>query len=180
MRKVMKMPKRHIILGKTELSKDKFIPIKNRIGFVKPEGGLWASPYTPNKEYISAWHEWCVGEDFSSGLSNNAVIIDFKEDIKFFVIDSQEDLMELFNIVGEAQDELTSIISSVWKVPNFEIAADIFDVIYLTEEGQWKTRMPFKNHEYSLYGWDCESILIMNFDCIEKWEYKKLNIVKED
>lgn len=56
MRKIMEMPKRHIILGKTELNLEKFKTIKNRIGFVKPEGGLWASPYNPYKEYISGWH----------------------------------------------------------------------------------------------------------------------------
>lgn len=122
----------------------------------------------------------CVNEDFESGLSNDSVIIDFKDDVKFFVIDSQEDLIELINIIGEATSELIKIIPSIWKIPNFEVAAEVFDVIYLTNEGQWKTRMPFQNHEYSLYGWDCESTLILNFDCIEKWEYKKLDIIKEN
>ncbi|HHX67021.1 MAG TPA: hypothetical protein GX708_03070 [Gallicola sp.] len=40
--------------------------------------------------------------------------------------------------------------------------------------------MPLQRQQYNLYGWDCESILIMNLTCIEKWEYKKLDIVKEE
>ena len=87
------VPKTHIILGITELNKEKFIPVKNR-SFIKPTGGLWASPYTPNNEYVSAWHEWCSHESFGSGMSDDSIVIKLKDKAEIFVIDSQRDLID--------------------------------------------------------------------------------------
>jgi len=179
MKNIIKVPKIHVILGKQLLDKDKFNPIKNREGFSKPKGGLWASPYYPNRKYVSAWHEWCDCEQ-SDWLTNDSVVLELKDDIRCFVIDSQRDLIKLFYIVGEARSDYLCFMNSILKVLDFENAAKMFDAIYLTEKGQWETRMPLQRQQYNLYGWDCESILIMNLTCIEKWEYKKLDIVKEE
>lgn len=72
--KIFTLPEKLLVIGKKELSEDKFKPIKNRQSFIKPEGGLWTSPYTHNDQFYSAWHEWCSNEDFSSGLSENGVL----------------------------------------------------------------------------------------------------------
>lgn len=172
MKKVLETPKRHIILGKTALSKDKFLPIANHGGLLKPSGGLWASPYFSHGSFFSGWHKWCAREQ-KNWLTNDSVILDIKDATKFFVINSQKDLIQLFDIAGE----VTNSIASLWKSLDFEKASTIFDVIYLTDEGQCKTRLPHNKPQYNLNSWDCESILIMNFDCIEKWEYHKLDIV---
>jgi len=169
-------PSSYIILGKKELTREKFSPVKSRVGLNKPEGGLWASPYYPDKEYISSWHEWCAIE-MDNWLSNDSVILTVKDNARIFTIDSQEDLLKFINIVGVAEDEIMSKISYRFASPNFEKAKELFDVIYLSENGQWKTRFSCKECQYNLYGWDCESVLILNFDCIDKWEYKKLDIV---
>lgn len=172
MKKVLEIPKRHIILGKTALSKDKFSPIANHGGLLKPFGGLWASPYISHGNFLSGWHKWCVREQ-ENWLTNDSVILDIKDDTKFFVINSQKDLIQLFDIAGEFTNNITGLGKSL----DFEKASTIFDVIYLTDKGQWETRLPHNKPQYSLHGWDCESMLIMNFDCIEKWEYQKLDIV---
>lgn len=172
-------PKNHIILGKKELNKEVFKPVSNRTCSNKPEGGLWASPYYPNKEYISGWHEWCSSE-MEDWLSNDSVILKLKEDAKVFTIDNQKDLIKFINIVGIVEDEFTLRMGlKMFAYPNFEKASQIFDAIHLTEEGQWRTRFSDNKCDYNLYGWDCESVLILNFNCIKKWEYKKLDIVKE-
>jgi len=172
------IPKTHIIIGKKELSKEEFKPARNNSGSNKPRGGLWASPYYPDKEYISGWHEWCSSE-MEHWLSNYSVVLEIKDDARVFVIDNQEDLINFINIVGIAEDELTSKLK-FFAYPNFEKVSQMFDAVYLTEEGQWKTRFSDNGCNYNLYGWDCESILILNYDCIENWEYKKLDIMKEE
>ena len=48
---------------------------------------------------------------------------------------------------------------------DFEKMSKKFDAIYLTEQGEYKTRFIDR---YSLYGWDCESILIMNKNIIKQ------------
>lgn len=174
------IPKLHIILGKKELNKEMFKPIKNGIGSIKPKGGLWASPYYPNDEYISGWHKWCSNE-MDSWLSNDSVILELKNNTRMFTINNQNDLIKFISIVGIAEDEVLLRMGLKMLIyPNFEKASQLFDVIYLTEEGEWKTRFVSNQCDYNLYGWDCESILILNFDCIKKWKYKKLNIIEED
>jgi hypothetical protein len=179
-RKCFTLPKQLIILGKKELSKEMFQPIQNIESFVKPEGGLWASPYTPNKEYVSAWHEWCDG-NMDNWLSNDAVIITLKEEAMYYCIDDQDDLQDIVDIVGEQESILNQVSRMKFATYiNFEEASKTWDVIYLTENGAWKTHMPMERRHLNLYGWDCESCLIMNWDAIESWEYKKLDIVKEE
>jgi hypothetical protein len=38
------------------------------------------------------------------------------------------------------------------------------DAIWLTEAGQWETRHTYPRN---LYGWDCETIFIMNESCVK-------------
>lgn len=173
--KCITLPNQLIVMGIKELSKDKFIPIQNKENFNKPHGGLWTCPYHPTEKYVSAWQEWCHCEQ-PNWLSDDAVIITLKEDAMYYCIDDQDDLQDLVDIVGEQKSQLEEI--SLFKFStyiNFEEARKTFDAIYLTEDGQWNTRIPDTRHYLNLYGWDCESVLLTNFDCIEKWEYIKLN-----
>jgi len=177
---MIKIPKSHIVIGKKELSKEEFKPAINNSHSNKPRGGLWVSPYYPDREYISGWHEWCSSE-MEHWLSNDSVVLELKDDAKIFTINSQEDLIEFIKIVGIAEDELTSKLGLKFLTyPDFEKVSQMFDAVYLTEEGQWSTRFSGNGCDYNLYGWDCESLLILNFGCIEKWEYQKLDIVKEN
>lgn len=177
MENLINMPKQLIFLGKKELLENKFNKIKNLEYRNKPLGGLWTSEYTPNNEFVSSWHEWCKYE-MPHWISNDAIILSLKKDTKYFVINSQNDLKELINIVGEndfSNEEVKKLkrFTSI----NFEKASQLYNVIYLTKNGAYETHMPLKNFELNLYGWDVESQLIMNYDCIESWEYIKLNIV---
>jgi hypothetical protein len=179
--KIFTLPNQLLIIGKSSLAKDQFKPIQNIKDFVKPKGGLWTSPYTLNSQYYSAWHEWCSHEDFNSGLSKDSVVVELKENVRYFVIDSQQCLKDFIDIVGECESEFSKTTGYKFAVyPNWEIAATIFDVVYLTQKGAWDTHIPFENREYNLYGWDCETVLVLNYDCINKWEYKKLDILKEE
>ena len=166
--KIFTLPEKLLVIGKSELSEDKFISIKNRQNFIKPEGGLWTSPYTPNNQFYSAWHEWCSNEDFSSGLSGDGVLIELNEDALYYVIDSQEDLIDFIKIVGRQGSEIEKLVGyEMWIIPDWENASKMFDVIYLTQNGAWETHMPMEKSRYNLYGWDCETCLIMNYSSIE-------------
>ena len=53
----------------------------------------------------------------------------------------------------------------VMKFPDFEKVALEFDAIHLTTRGMMETRFtPFETPD--LYGWDCESVLVLNRDVI--------------
>ena len=125
----------------------KFKSIKNN-QFVKPNGGLWACPIGINWD----WKEWCKSEDFRIESLEESFKIKFIGNL--FVIDQVEDLISLLR--EEARHRL--------GYPNFEtILSSGIDAIYLTERGQEETRFS----DPSLYGWDCECILILNPKTIE-------------
>lgn len=139
-----------------ELSKEIFVPVKNRLGLNKPHGGLWSCPYTPNSKYISKWHEFCM-EQFDSGLRHKAVLFDFKPDTRIYTVNSLRDLNELY-ISYKRKDSEYSFLQTL----DFEELSKYFDVMHLTSKGESETRFS----DPTLYGWDVESCLILNFDCI--------------
>lgn len=128
--------------GSDKYEKDRFNTIKNHTFGHKPAGGLWTSPI--DSKY--GWKDWCKNEDF--GDLSKSFKLDFKGDL--LVIDSIADLNSLPWIsVGSFSRILFQNLDC--------------DAIYLTEKGEFETR---HNQPRSLYGWDCESVLIMNPDSI--------------
>jgi hypothetical protein len=125
----------------------RFKKVKND-GWVKPIGGLWTSPVDSNW----GWKDWCKYEDFRECNDDNSFRLKFIEGSKILIIDSLDDLIKLPKYKCEYGREY----------PDFEFISKIFDGILLTEKGQNETRY---SRPLSLYGWDCESILILNKKC---------------
>lgn len=126
--------------GSKEFDPDKFNPVNNH--GVKPRGGFWASPV--NSKH--SWKEWCLDNQF--GLSRLETSFEFVFDGNTFVIDCVKDCE------GLPMWELMPSYAFI----DFEAMAEKYDAVYMTTYGEWDTR--FSN--YHLYGWDCESVLIMN------------------
>lgn len=81
-----------------------------------------------------------------------------KENAKIFVIDGYKDLLLLLEKY-ELKNEMSNFLTSL----DFESIAKDYDAIKLTESGERETRFSVP----SLYGWDIESMLIMNYDIIK-------------
>jgi len=125
----------------------------------KPEGGLWASPVDSK----FGWQDWCRAKDFRDTGKQLRVILDIDTG-SFITINSQADLSQLPWYPPLAGLNLMEAI-------DFEkLAAGVVDGVYLTEQGQWATR---SSHPRSLYGWECESILILNERCIKHYKIEK-------
>lgn len=144
-----------ISFGKTELREERFIKPQN--DWIKPIGGIWGSTYLKDQEISSDWERWCISENFEYNREE-AVIFTLRKDAKVYEIDSVEDLNLLamvYNVHGNCMPLML----------DFEaIVAAGIDAIHLTEKGQAETRF---SRPYSLYGWDVESWLILNFDAID-------------
>lgn len=167
------IPNEFVVMGKTKFEIDKFKPIKNR-PFSKPYGGLWASPYRKNDKFVSDWHEW-VYYELPEKLSEDYSIITL-DNAFFYVINSYNDLLELYEVFGEyIPPEYNNLPKDLRECMarflNFEEIAKSIDVLYLTKKGLHETCEPLGA---SLYGWDVESILIMNPNVISSWEHKKI------
>lgn len=126
-----------------DLEKFKSIEDSKPIGWVKPKGGLWTSPVDSK----FGWKQWCKAEDFEYNFKKG---FQLNYSGNTIVIDSLADL-----------DKLHWRSHGEWMhYPVFEpLLAEGWDAIYLTEKGQWETRL---THPRNLYGWDCECVLILN------------------
>ena len=144
-----------ISFGKTELTMEEFVEPQN--DWIKPIGGIWGSTYLKDQEISSDWERWCIEENFEYNREA-AVIFTLRRDAKVYEIDSVEDL----NILVRAYNVHLNF-SPIELDFEAMVAAGI-DAIHLTEKGQAETRF---SRPYSLYGWDVESWLILNFDAID-------------
>ena len=124
-----------------------FVFPENLPAFVKPKGGLWASPVDSNY----GWKEWCQQEEFHTGSLKHWFVFEFTG--RIMTINTETDLKKMC---------FRSVIDIPYlqmQFPDFEELAKKTDAIYLTETGQWKTRLLMGPN---LYGWDCECVLILN------------------
>jgi hypothetical protein len=142
----------------------KFNPIKNRPGSNKPEGGLWSSPFNPDTG--SEWIEWMNAEHFNIPCKDSLItFLRVNNDGKFLVINTLNDLIDILNIF-----QVKSEHEYYDPVLDYEELSMHVDGIYLTSKGQWATRLT----RPSLYGWDCETVLIMNPKVIEYMKQGKI------
>mgnify|MGYP003632039741 FL=1 len=127
--------------------------IVNRNSFNKPSGGLWTSTYRPYDENQSRWIEWCHENMQSDWVGNDCILIEISQDARIFKIDEYQDLKNLYALypLNTGADTTRHI--------DFEKIKPDWDIIWLTGYGQWQTR---NSSVLNLYGWDCESSLILN------------------
>lgn len=157
----------------TKFDRSRFTVIKNRALFNKPSGGLWTSPIDSKW----GWKDWCIGEHFNIDKLNKFFIIELKKDSKILKINSLDDLKKvpLQNLDDRVKNypELKDVFYSM-NFPNYEKISKEYDAIHLTERGQYETRLP-PFGEPNLYGWDCETVLVMNPNCIILTKSEKLD-----
>jgi hypothetical protein len=125
-----------------------FKPIKDE-HWIKPRGGLWTSPV----DSTWSWRHWCETEDYLTGSLTKCFTVSFSGNV--LVIDCLKDL-----------DKLPWIDSL--NFPLFECLEYMgVQAIHLTVRGQEETR---HSRPRNLYGWDCESVLVMDPDAIHPIE----------
>jgi len=118
----------------------------------KPKGGLWTSPI--DSKY--GWKNWCQDNEFGD-LSEY-----FELEISGVIctINSVYDLQKLPILRNKEFWPYNYIDFQLMK-------RNGIDAIHLTEKGERTTRFTmWDDCDVSLYGWDCETVFIMNKDCI--------------
>lgn len=144
---------KYIHYGHTHFDKNLFVEIINRTVFSKPHGGLWASPM--NAEY--GWKDWNDVNEFKDCDEENSFIFSLKEGANVVHIYSKEDLDKL------PQTEKTI---HYWYCIDFEkLKNEGVDAIELHLSEDRCENYCDRLYEL-LYGWDCDSILIMNPDIV--------------
>ena len=144
----------YIHYGASRFEPSEFGPIRNYpVTGVKPvhNTGLWASPV--KSKY--GWVDWCNQEEFNLDRLSTSFKFILKPGAKVAHIRNRNDL---YKLPSRSNDFCYSI--------DFEAAAKRYDAIelHLTED-PYGVRGDLY---YLLYGWDCDSILILNKDIVEE------------
>lgn len=139
----------YVHYGNTKYDSSKFKAIKNReFPFVKPYGGLWAS--ARNAKY--GWKDWCEAEEFRDCDESNSFQFNIAETANVLNIHTIQDLSKTPHVSSE-HERLVYI--------DFEkLVQDGVDAVELHLSDDSKLY-------WALYGWDCDSILIMNPEIVE-------------
>jgi hypothetical protein len=132
--------------GDDRFRPDIFMPIKNLSFFVKPMGGLWASP----EDSHFGWKHWCKTSNYCVNRLKDSFKFALDKKAKILTINSLEDLVKL----PVQKSDLP-----YWKCLDFEEISKKYDAIYLTNRGLSKATDIF--NPINLHGWDCESVLIL-------------------
>jgi hypothetical protein len=128
--------------------------------FNKPFGGIWCSPV----DSPSSWKQWLENTG-AFAISDHSVEIDINTD-NVLVIDSVDDMEALPLLTGRED-----AFFSPFRLFDFEaLKARGVDAIHLTARGQIVTR---HTRPMTFYGWDCETVLILNERCITRVEALK-------
>ena len=138
--------RRYIHYGHTKFDKSMFNKIKNVDCSTKPKGGLWAS----DVEAEHGWKDWCEAEEFRDCKEENSFSFVLSDNAKVLYIDSIDDLKVLPKI-----DEKFGMNFSSWILLDFEKLAETYDAVEVSISSDFDLY-------YQLYGWDCDSIVIMN------------------
>ena len=141
------MKKTYIHYGNKSFENEKFIEIRND-NWVKPIGGLWASDI--NAKF--GWKDWCKQENFRECNIANSFKFKLKENAKILLIDNAQKLSEL--------PKVDMPYKTSWINLDFEKIKKEYDAIEVLISLDHKLY-------WDLYGWDCDSILIMNPKCIK-------------
>lgn len=151
----------YITYGVGEFSSEKFNEIANQPFFNKPLGGLWASAV--NAPY--GWADWCKNNDFGHCEKNNCFRFVLKDGANILQLNSVKDCKKLPRIVPERPDLFSIFKHHVY--PDFEkMRHDGVDAISFNMSND-STEDMFNTMYFTLYGWDCDCILVMNKDVIQ-------------
>ena len=139
----------YIHYGSKHFDKNLFEEIKN-IPFVKPEGGLWASSI--KAKY--GWKEWIQDNNYmlDKYRDDNFFLFKLKEGSRVLTIKSKKELKKL------PTHNVPTFNSNLFNWLDFEKIAKRYDAIEVFIDKLY----------WELYGWDCDSILILNKEIIEE------------
>lgn len=154
-------PTTYIHYGSPAFSPVKFVPAMQEGCWVKPKGGLWASPVDAER----SWKDWCEGEGFRECNEDNSFKFTVRDPKRIFYIDSEEAFDDWYSrYVTERSGGLKWAFSKGFncgldQIEVDKMKADGWDGLEISLTDHW----PLYNY---LYGWDCDSIVIFNRDAV--------------
>lgn len=144
------MSKKYIHYGSTAFNPEMWHDVKNGGNITKPTGGLWASPI--DAEF--GWREWNAESHFMTCNKENSFVFTLSKKANVLRIHTASDMGKLPQRELEFPTIATQIAIDFEKCVKEGI--DAIELCTLDNGLYW-----------ALYGWDCESIIVLNKDVIK-------------
>jgi hypothetical protein len=147
-------------------------------GFVtKPsKAAIWGSP----EDAEFSWKDWSEGEHWNLGALEKSFRFKLKGDSKILFISSKKDIDELdeslktnTSAIEKHYSGLTSVSSLIMSMLG-SITPEKYNTIDFTklrENGIDAVEIEYNGYTHdNFYGWDCDSICVLNPDAVEEIE----------
>ena len=146
----------YIHYGSTVYDPKRGFPIRNEEYWVKPKGGLWAS----RKDASWGWKDWCEAEAFRDCVETDA--------FEFVLCDGANvAIINTFKSLHALPEMPKGRFSSMSYIIDFEECfRQGYDAVELCWYGEEYHRNRKDDLYFNLYGWDCDSIVILNPDIV--------------
>lgn len=150
--------------GHKELNHSLFMEVKNAPFLPKPMFGFWGSKYTPREKFLSSWHDFFIdgfSPEIVTKFNSGYFTFKIKPTANIIKLNSLLDLKIVEKKYRYETESLLDFNRLDWVSLDWEKIAKDYDGCYVTEEGIEQLYNP-------LYGWDVESIVLFNLDCVEE------------
>lgn len=145
---------KYIHYGSNKFDKNLYVPIKNNIEFpIKPIGGFWSSKIDSNY----GWYQYCKDNDFHIERLNKSFVFNIKKDSNILVINNGKDLLSLPYYYKD--------FKYLYKIDFEKMFEDKIDVLEINISADLNSKY-FERLYWLMYGWDCDTVLILNPDII--------------
>lgn len=157
-----------ITLGIDKIDPEKFEEVKNCFLRNKPKGGLWTSP--ENSKW--GWKDFVMSENYQEKrYLKNMTLITLKPTAKIYIIKDIDSYLNctLRNVMYE--DQISELLTKHQYI-DFEQLSKEYDALWVTEEAIEKLGSIDLLGDFCLgplNGWDVETVLLFNLDCIESY-----------
>ena len=148
----------YIHFGHNSFDKNKFKPIKNLNYISKPSGGLWASRL--DSKY--GWEKWAKNNEIDFCDLTKSFQFKISNSAKILTIDNVNKLKKLPLIKKDLSKEIG--LSNQIDFEKLAMKYDAIEVLISKDEELY----------FALYGWDCDSILVLNPNVIITYKNKEL------
>ena len=148
----------YIHYGHTAFNPDEFGEVCNERGWIKPTGGLWASPVNAER----GWKDWCEDECFRECTEDNSFKFTMRDPSRIFYIDSEEALKEFAERYGKSYWQ-------IYGIARHDKSISSVDFEQMLRDGWDALEISLSDYEAlyrALYGWDCDSIVVLNKDAV--------------
>ena len=152
------MSKKYIHYGSSKFDINRFRKPKNYIEMWNkpdPHTCLWASPIDSE----NGWLQWSLDNLFRTDELESSFIFELTPDSKVLNIRNDDELQKAIDSgMLKTRTDLPGFLQDDYYMDFEQLAKDGYDAI---EVHIYSNRIYF-----GLYGWDCDSLLVLNPDCI--------------